>query len=147
MRQALLHAQSAGARGEVPVGALVVDEHDHVIACEGNRVEELKNPLAHAEMQALGKASELLGRKWLEGCTLVVTLEPCPLCAAAISLFRVKTLVFGAYDPKSGGVDHGPRMFDHASCHHKPMVLGGVLETLCAQLMSDFFAKRRTPSP
>jgi tRNA(Arg) A34 adenosine deaminase TadA len=94
-------------------------------------------------MLVLRQAAAARGEKFLADCTLVVTLEPCPLCAAAISLYRVRRLVFGAYDPKGGGVEHGPRVFSHATCHHRPEVVGGVLESDCAALLRDFFGARR----
>ncbi|HET9148055.1 MAG TPA: nucleoside deaminase, partial [Acetobacteraceae bacterium] len=103
MQQALAEAEAAAARGEVPVGAVVTDEAGAVLAAAGNRVEERRDPAAHAEMLALQEAAARLGNKFLADCTLTVTLEPCPMCAAAIALYRVKRLVFGAYDPKSGG--------------------------------------------
>lgn len=135
-------ARAAALRGEVPVGA-VVSHGDRIIGRAGNRVEELADPSAHAEILALRAAGAALGSPRLTGCDLWVTLEPCPMCAAAIASARIRRLYFGAYDPKSGGVDHGPRIFHHATCHHKPEVIGGLEEVAAAELLRDFFAERR----
>lgn len=143
MQRALDQARSAAARGEVPVGAVVTDGAGAVLAAAGNAVEARHDPTAHAELLALRAAAASRGEKYLADCTLTVTLEPCPLCAAAIALFRIRRLVFGAYDPKSGGVEHGPRVFDHATCHHKPEVIGGVEERESAALLRDFFLEWR----
>ncbi|CUW38195.1 tRNA-specific adenosine deaminase [Magnetospirillum sp. XM-1] len=142
MAQALAEAEAAGARGEVPVGTVVVRDGE-VIARAGNRVEELGDPTAHAEMLALRAATTLLGDKRLDDCDLYVTLEPCPMCAAAISLARIRRLYFGAYDPKGGGVEHGAKVFDHATCHHRPEIYGGLEESRSADLLRAFFAERR----
>ncbi len=144
MALALAVAEAASGRGEVPVGAVVVDgATGAVIARAGNRVEELRDPTAHAELLALRAAAQARGQKWLEGCDLYVTLEPCPMCAAAISLARIRRLYFGAYDPKSGGVDHGARVFDHPTCHHRPEVYGGISESAAGELLKAFFRDRR----
>ncbi|CAG4912410.1 unnamed protein product [Acidocella sp. C78] len=143
MRQALAEAEAAARRGEVPVGAVVVDAAGAVLAAAGNEVEARADPTAHAELLALRAAAQRRGGKFLQGCRLYVTLEPCPLCAAAISLFRIQRLIFGAYDPKSGGVEHGPRVFAQSSCHHRPEVIGGVGETAAASLLQQFFRERR----
>ena len=143
MEIALDEARDAAARGEVPVGAVVVAADGAVIARAGNKVEARNDPTAHAEMSALRGAAAARGAKWLTDCDLVVTLEPCPMCAQAISLFRIRRLVFGAYDPKGGGVEHGARVFDAASCHHRPEVVGGVQEAAAAALLRDFFRERR----
>ncbi len=143
MRQALAEAEAAARRGEVPVGAVVVDAAGAVLAAAGNEVEARADPTAHAELLALRAAAQRRGGKFLQGCRLYVTLEPCPLCAAAISLFRIQCLIFGAYDPKSGGVEHGPRVFAQSSCHHRPEVIGGVGETAAASLLQQFFRERR----
>ncbi|MGC2855756.1 nucleoside deaminase [Novispirillum sp. DQ9] len=142
MAAALAEARAAAARGEVPVGAVVVRDGT-VIARAGNRTEELRDPTAHAELLALRAAAQALGDARLPDCDLWVTLEPCALCAAAISLFRVRRLYFGAYDPKGGGVDHGPRLFTQPTCHHAPDVYGGLREEECAALLRDFFRDRR----
>ena len=141
MALALAEAEAASARGEVPVGAVIVRD-GAVIATAGNRVEELGDPTAHAEMLAIRQAAAL-GDKRLEGCDLYVTLEPCPMCAAAISLARIRRLYFGAYDPKGGGVEHGAKVFDHATCHHRPEVYGGLEESRSAEMLRAFFEKRR----
>lgn len=143
MRLALQEARAAGARGEVPVGAVVLDSSGTVIARAGNETRTQRDAAAHAEMLALRRAAERLDSERLEGCTLVVTLEPCAMCAAAASLYRLARLVFGAYDPKSGGVEHGPRVFAHPTCHHRPEVLGGICESEAAALLSGFFAAKR----
>ena len=140
---ALAEARAAAARGEVPVGAVVTDAAGTVLGRAGNRVEERRDPSAHAELLALRAAAEARGEKWLADCTLTVTLEPCPMCAQAASLFRVGRVVFGAYDPKGGGVEHGARIVAAASCHHRPEVVGGVREADCAALLRAFFAERR----
>lgn len=139
---AIAEAEAAGARGEVPVGAVVV-KAGSMLARAGNRVEETADPTAHAEILALRAAARVLGVPRLEGCDLWVTLEPCPMCAAAISLARIRRLHFGAYDPKGGGVDHGPRIFDHPTCHHCPEVVGGLAERRTGELLKAFFRERR----
>ena len=143
IEHALREAEAAAARGEVPVGAVVTDEAGAVLAAAGNEVEARCDPTAHAEILALREAARRLGSPRLPGCTLTVTLEPCPMCAQAASFFRVKRIVFGAYDPKGGGVDHGARIFHAPSCHHVPEIVGGVRETECAALLRGFFAERR----
>ncbi len=143
METALEEARAAAARGEVPVGAAVTDAAGRLLASAGNRVEEQRDASAHAEMLALRAAAAALGEPRLPGCTLTVTLEPCPMCAQAASFFRVKRVVFGAYDPKSGGVDHGARVYAAPSCHHAPEVVGGVREAECGALLRAFFAGLR----
>ncbi|HTI01006.1 MAG TPA: nucleoside deaminase [Acidisoma sp.] len=143
MDLALAQARAAAARGEVPVGAVLLDESGAVLALAGNQAEADHDASAHAELLVLREAARLRASPRLPDCTLVVTLEPCPMCAAAISAFRIKRLVFGAYDPKGGGVDHGARIFAASSCHHAPEVVGGVRETECAALLRDFFRERR----
>lgn len=144
MARAIAEAERAGARGEVPVGCVVVDfASGEVVAAAGNRTEELGDPTAHAELLAIREAARRLGAPRLAGCDLYVTLEPCPMCAAAISFARIRRLCFGAYDPKMGGVEHGPRIFQSASCHHRPEVVAGVDERRCAALLKDFFEARR----
>ncbi|CAH0149433.1 nucleoside deaminase [Roseomonas sp. CECT 9278] len=140
---ALAEAAAAAARGEVPVGAVVTDEAGTVLAAAGNEVEARHDASAHAEILALRAAAARLRSPRLVGCTLTVTLEPCPMCAQAASFFRVKRLVFGAYDPKGGGVDHGARIFAAPSCHHAPEVVGGLRESDCAALLRHFFTARR----
>lgn len=145
MEIALEEARAAQRRGEVPVGAVVLGADGAVLARAGNRVEE-QDAAAHAELLALRDAARKLVAQRLRGCDLVVTLEPCAMCAAAISLYRIRRLVFGAYDPKTGGVEHGPRIFAAPSCHHRPDVIGGVRESECAALLKEFFAARRCDS-
>ena len=140
---ALEEARAAAARGEVPVGAAVTDAGGRLLARAGNRVEEWRDASAHAEMLALRAAAAARDDPRLPGCTLTVTLEPCPMCAQAASFFRIKRVVFGAYDPKGGGVDHGARIYAAPSCHHAPEVVGGVREGECAALLRAFFAERR----
>ena len=143
MEIALAEARAAALRGEVPVGAVVTDPAGAVLARAGNRVEELHDASAHAELLALREAASRRGEKVLPGCTLTVTLEPCPMCAQAASFFRIRRVVFGAYDPKGGGVEHGARIFAAPSCHHVPEVVGGVRESEAAALLRGFFAARR----
>lgn len=142
MEIALEEARDAGARGEVPVGAVVARD-GRVIARAGNAVEAANDASAHAELLALRRAATLLGVPRLPDYELFVTLEPCPMCAQAISLFRIRRLVFGAYDPKGGGVEHGARVFDAPSCHHRPEVIGGVRESESSTLLRGFFARLR----
>ncbi|MBO0711063.1 MAG: nucleoside deaminase [Acetobacteraceae bacterium] len=143
MEHALNEARGAAGRGEVPVGAVVTGADGVVLASAGNEVEARRDASAHAELLALRAAATRLGRPRLSDCDLYVTLEPCPMCAQAASLFRVRRIVFGAYDPKGGGVEHGPRLFEASSCHHRPEVVGGVREREAASLLQEFFAARR----
>jgi cytosine deaminase len=143
MDLAIQEARAATARGEVPIGAVVIGPDGTVLARAGNEVEARHDASAHAEMLALRAAAASIGETRLTGCDLVVTLEPCPMCAHAISLFRVRRLIFGAYDPKGGGVEHGTRIFDSSSCHHRPEIIGGVRETETAALLRAFFAALR----
>ncbi len=142
MAQALQQARLAALRGEVPVGAVLV-RGTRVVAAAGNRVEELSDPTAHAEVLVLRAAAAEAGSPRLGDCDLYVTLEPCPMCAAAIGFARLRRVYFGAYDPKGGGVEHGPRVFDHPTCHHRPEVVGGLGERDCAAVLRDFFRERR----
>ena len=143
MEIALEEAQAAAARGEVPVGAVVTDAQGAVLARAGNRVEERRDPSAHAEMLALREAAARRGQKHLADATLWVTLEPCAMCAQSAALFRVARVVFGAYDPKGGGVEHGARVFAHPQCNHAPEVVGGVEERRAGSLLTGFFHSRR----
>jgi tRNA(Arg) A34 adenosine deaminase TadA len=143
MDEALRQARLAAGRGEVPVGAVVLSADGRVIARAGNRTEADSDASAHAELVVLREAASILRTARLADCDLVVTLEPCPMCAHAISLFRIRRLIFGAYDPKGGGVEHGARVFAATSCHHRPEVVGGVRETEAASLLRDFFRERR----
>jgi tRNA(adenine34) deaminase len=143
MQSALAEARTAAARGEVPVGALVLAPDGAVLARAGNEVEARGDASAHAEMLALRLAAKTLGRTRLEGCTLVVTLEPCPMCAAAASHFRVARVMFGAYDPKGGGIEHGPRLYRQPGCLHRPETVGGIAEQECAAMLREFFKTLR----
>ena len=143
MEIALNEARAAAERGEVPVGAVVMGPDGAILARAGNAVEAACDASAHAELIALRTAAAARGSARLPDCDLVVTLEPCPMCAQAISFFRIRRLVFGAYDPKGGGVEHGARVFDASSCHHRPEVIGGVRETEASALLRAFFAGRR----
>jgi len=143
MQAALAEAEAAGARGEVPVGAVVVGADGAVLARAGNRTRELADPTAHAEILAIRAACAVLGSERLTGADLYVTLEPCPMCAAAISFARIRRLYFGAPDPKGGGVEHGARIFSQPSCHHAPQIYGGIEATRSAALLRAFFAERR----
>ncbi len=143
MTRALDEAVAAGAAGEVPVGAVLVDGGGDIIAAAGNRVERDHDPTAHAEMLVLREGTARLDVKRLAGCDLYVTLEPCPMCAAAIGLARIRRLYFAAYDAKGGGVEHGPRIFDQPTCHHRPEVYGGIAERAAGELLRRFFRARR----
>jgi tRNA(Arg) A34 adenosine deaminase TadA len=144
MKAALELARDAAANGEVPVGAVLVDgDTGEVLAQAHNRVEELTDPTAHAELLVLQEAGRRLGSKRLTHADLYVTLEPCPMCAQAIAFARLRRLYFGAYDPKGGGVDHGPRIFQQPTCHHRLEVIGGVEERACAEALRGFFRDRR----
>ena len=178
MQTALEEARKAGARGEVPVGAVVADPQGRILARAGNRTRELNDPTAHAEILALGplsvsnalpltviagpcqletlehaltiaetmaEACAKAGSERLPGHTLTVTLEPCPMCAAAISFARIARLYYGAADPKSGGVAHGARIFAHPQCHHAPEIYDGIAADQAEALLKAFFAARRTP--
>jgi cytosine deaminase len=140
---ALEEARLAGGRGEVPVGAVLIGPGGDVLARDGNRTEGTCDASAHAELLVLRAAARQWATPRLEGCDLVVTLEPCPMCAAAISLFRIRRLIFGAYDPKGGGVEHGARVFAAASCLHRPEVIGGVREQEAGELLRAFFRELR----
>ncbi len=143
MTRALAEAKAAAAAGDVPVGAALVDAAGDIIAAAGNRVERDHDPTAHAEMLVLREGAARLGLKRLADCDLYVTLEPCPMCAAAIGLAHIRRLYFGAYDPKGGGVEHGPRIFDQPTCHHRPEIYGGIAERAAADLLREFFKVRR----
>ncbi|MEM7596048.1 MAG: nucleoside deaminase [Pseudomonadota bacterium] len=143
MDQALEEARAAGARGEVPVGAVVVNADGKIIARAGNETRARHDPTAHAETLAIRAACAALGTERLSQHDLYVTLEPCPMCAGAISWARIRRLYFGASDPKSGGVLHGARVFEHPQCHHAPEVYDGLAVEACETLLKDFFAERR----
>jgi tRNA(Arg) A34 adenosine deaminase TadA len=144
MALALEQAAQAAAAGEVPVGAVIVDgASGRLLAACGNRVESHNDPTAHAEILAIRAACAGLGAPRLPGCDLYVTLEPCALCAAAISFARLRRVYFGAYDPKGGALEHGPRWFGQPTCLHAPETYGGIEETRAAALLRDFFRARR----
>lgn len=140
---ALEEAAAAAERGEVPVGALVVAPDKTILARTGNRILELRDPTAHAEILALRAAAGALGSERLIDCDLYVTLEPCPMCAGAISLARIRRLYYGAEDEKAGGVDHGPRVFSHPTCHHAPEVYSGIRGRAASEMLKAFFRERR----
>jgi tRNA(adenine34) deaminase len=142
---ALAEAKDAGARGEVPVGAVIVSKSGDVIARAGNRTREWNDPTAHAEVVAIRAACAELGQERLTGYDLYVTLEPCPMCAAAISNARIARLYYGAGDAKSGGVAQGPRVFSHSQCHHAPEVYDGIAAEPSEALLKSFFEARRKP--
>ncbi|MEO0912164.1 MAG: nucleoside deaminase [Pseudomonadota bacterium] len=144
MDAALEEAERAAERGEVPVGAVVVSgKTGEIVARAGNRTREMADASAHAEMLALRAAARALGTERLGGHDLYVTLEPCPMCAAAIANFRIRRLYYGASDPKSGGVEQGPRIFSHPQCHHVPEVYPGIREAAATALLRAFFARLR----
>src|SRR5215469_13259750 len=144
MALALAEAERAGAAGEVPVGAVIVEAASgRVLAAAHNEVERAADPTAHAELLALRAAAKLRGEPRLPDCDLYVTLEPCAMCAAAIALARIRRLYFGAYDPKGGAVEHGPRLFDQPTTNHRPEVYGGIEERRSGELLRGFFQTRR----
>jgi tRNA(adenine34) deaminase len=143
MRTALEEARLAQARDEVPIGAVVTDEGGRIIARAGNETRHGTDPTAHAEILAIRRAALALGTDRLRECTLYVTLEPCAMCAGAIAHARLKRLVFGAYDPKGGAVEHGPRFFEQATCLHRPEILGGIDDTICGDMLRLFFEAKR----
>jgi tRNA(Arg) A34 adenosine deaminase TadA len=143
MELALEQARLAGSRDEVPIGAVIVGPDGAVLAAAGNRVEALGDPTAHAELLAIRAAAATLGAPRLVDCDLYVTLEPCPMCAQAISFARLRRLYYGASDPKGGGVEHGPRIFGQPTCHHVPEIYAGIAESEAAELLRGFFRARR----
>jgi tRNA(adenine34) deaminase len=146
MLLAIAEAEAAAAAGEVPVGAVLVDNKGRILAASGNRVETDRDPTAHAEMLVLRAGAARLGATRLAECDLYVTLEPCAMCTAAIALARLRRLYFGAYDPKGGAVEHGPRLFDQPTTHHRPEVYGGIEERRASDLLRAFFRDRRLPT-
>ena len=143
METALAEARAAADRGEVPVGAVLIGPDGNVLAQAGNRTRELSDPTAHAEVLVIRAAAATLGSERLTGCDLYVTLEPCPMCAAAISNARVARLYYGAADPKSGGVAHGARVFSHPQSHHVPEVYDGIGAEAASELLTEFFKRKR----
>jgi tRNA(adenine34) deaminase len=140
---AFAEAESAGRRGEVPIGCVIVDQSGTIMARAGNRTLELKDPTAHAELLAIRATATKFGSERLVGLDIYVTLEPCAMCAAAISFARLRRLYFAAGDEKMGGVEHGPRFFNQKTCHHRPEVYGGLSEAKGQQLLKAFFRDRR----
>ena len=144
MQEAVAQAQAALAMDEVPIGCVVLHRPSgKIIAGAHNRRETRADPTAHAEILALREAAAALGHWRLNDCTLAVTLEPCPMCAAAIGFARLRRLYFAAYDEKGGGVEHGPRIFEQPTCHHRPEIYGGIGEARAARLLRRFFSARR----
>lgn len=143
MQQALAEARAAAQRGEVPIGAVIVGPDGTVLAAAGNRTEADHDPTAHAELLAIRAAAAKRGSARLIDCDLYVTLEPCPMCAQAISFARIRRLYFGASDPKGGGVENGPRIFGQSTCHHRPEVYEGIAEQEAGALLRTFFQQRR----
>ncbi|MEL6576905.1 MAG: nucleoside deaminase, partial [Pseudomonadota bacterium] len=133
MDRALAEAEAAAARGEAPVGAALIGPDGRLLAADGNRMRELSDPTAHAEINVIRAAARRLGTERLIGCDLYVTLEPCPMCAGAIAHARIARVYYGAEDPKGGGVAHGPRVFSQPTCHHRPEVYGGIGERASAE--------------
>ena len=143
MQMALDEAHIAAQAGEVPVGAVLVGQDGNILARTRNQMRALNDPTAHAEILAIRQACETIGNERLMGCSLYVTLEPCPMCAGAIAEARIAKLFYGAADVKGGAVDNGVALFDQKSCHHAPEVIGGLRESDCAALLKEFFALRR----
>ena len=143
MTIALEEARLAGEQGEVPVGAVIVSSDSPILVRTANRMKDLGDPTAHAEILAIRAACAAVGAQRLDSYDLYVTLEPCPMCAQAISFARIRRLYFAAYDSKGGGVEHGPRIFHATSCHHRPEIFGGIDERLASDLLKAFFSKRR----
>lgn len=143
MLHAFAEARAAAERGEVPVGAVIVNADGQLIATAGNRTLEFKDPTAHAEMLAIRAAALSLSSERLIDCDLYVTLEPCAMCAAAISFARLRRIYFAAGDAKMGAVEHGPRFFQHATCHHVPEIYSGIGESEGEELLKSFFQSRR----
>jgi tRNA(adenine34) deaminase len=142
MAKALDEARAAGARGEVPVGCVIVRD-GAVVARAGNRTLTDRDPTAHAEIIAIRAAAASLGSERLDGCDLYVTLEPCAMCAGAVAFARIRRLYYGAADPKGGAVDNGVKFFASPSCHHRPEVYGGLAEAEAGALLKEFFRERR----
>lgn len=143
MQIALEEARAAAMRGEVPIGAVITDGHGTVLSRQGNRTRELADPTAHAEMLAIREACRLMGAQRIDSADLYVTLEPCAMCAAAISFARIRRLYYGAVDPKGGAVESGPVLFSQPTCHHVPEIYGGMADRQSAELLRAFFRARR----
>ena len=147
MKIAIQEAKLAKAQGEVPIGAVIIDKKQKVIARGRNMTKSLKDPTAHAEIIAIRSACDYRGSEKLTGCSIYVTLEPCPMCASAISIAHIKNLFYGASDPKSGGVEIGPKIFSHSQTHFKPNIFNGFCEEEIHSIMKDFFLTLRVPNP
>lgn len=143
MQMALEEARAAGTRGEVPIGAVITDGHSTVLARQGNRTRELSDPTAHAEILVIREACKLVGAQRIDTADLYVTLEPCAMCAAAISFARIRRLYYGAADPKGGAVENGPMLFSQPTCHHAPEIYGDMADRQSAELLKEFFRARR----
>ena len=143
MVQAFAEAEAAAVRGEVPVGAVIVDALGNLIAKAGNQTLEMKDPTAHAEMLAIRSAARILNSERLIDCDLYITLEPCAMCAAAISFARIRRVYFGSADEKMGAIENGPRFFTQPTCHHAPEVYGGIGESQAQNMLREFFKTRR----
>lgn len=143
MQLAFQEAEAAAARGEVPIGAVLIAPDGKILAQAGNRTEADHDPTAHAELLVIREAAKKLNSPRLSDCDLYVTLEPCAMCAAAISFARLRRVYFAAYDPKGGAIDHGPRFFTQPTCHHKPEIIGGLEEARAGELLKTFFAQKR----
>lgn len=143
MRAALEEANSAALRDEVPIGAVIVDNEGQIVAKAGNRTRELNDPSAHAEILCIREACKAAGAQRIPEYTMYVTLEPCAMCAGAISFARIKQVIFGASDPKGGGILHGGRFYEQPTCHHRPEVSHGLLEEDCGDILRNFFKARR----
>ena len=146
MQAALEEAKHASARDEVPIGAVIVDpETQEIIARNGNRTRELNDPTAHAEILCIRQACKIKGAQRIPGLELYVTLEPCTQCTAAISFARLQRVIFGADDPKGGGILHGVKFYEHPTCHHKPEITHGILKDECSAILKTFFKNKRKP--
>lgn len=143
MKKALAMAREAASVGEVPVGAVITDAQGEIVSVQRNHMQQHADPSAHAEMLALREACSRYGRRLPSGFSVWVTLEPCPMCAQALSFAGISNVYFGAYDIKGGGVTHGARIYEQSSCFHRPDVYGGIMESACAALLKVFFAERR----
>ncbi len=143
MNAALEEAKAAECRDEVPIGAIIVDENSEILSAASNRTRELHDPCAHAEILAIREACKKSGAQRIPDTTLYVTLEPCAMCAAAISFARIKHVVIGAIDPKGGGVLHGGKFYEQQTCHHKPHIQHGLMEERCGDILRNFFRKKR----
>ena len=144
MLLAIEQAKNAFSNDEVPVGAVIIDSTTGVVlASSANKMDKSNDPTAHAEINVIREACRIKKSNRLIDCDLYVTLEPCPMCAQAISFTRIRRLYFGAYDPKGGGVEHGPKIYNSSLCNHKPQIYGGICESVCSNLLKDYFKSKR----